>query len=556
MDFIELHIGTGGSDAHDTEAQAIGAVFGDQVEWIRRITERFAHFPALAVADNSGEVHVFEGHLPHVFITGHDHAGDPEEDDVRAGDQIGGRIECPECFIFGIALGIPGPPHGGKWPQPRTEPGVKHVRILRPAVSGRGLHAAINFLAAVPYRHPVSPPQLSADTPVLDAFQPVVINPSPAFRKELHFAPGHHRTGLLHTRVFQKPLFTQARLDGHIRPLAESNIVLIGLGLVQRPGRFQQFRRLLASHKPVEPSQIRPRLRRHFSIRRQHINDRQMMPLADLRIDFVMGRRDFQHPGAEFDIDPLIANDRNEPLLPRHIQRQRPHHLPANQMRIPGVLWIHRHCRVRRNRFRTRRRNGQKRARFIRQLHPKMIHESLLRLHDHFLVRQRRQRGRTPVDHPTPPINQTLLMQIHKHPLHTTRIIVVHGETRTVPVTRTSKRPQLLQNDPAILVFPLPDLGHQRVTPKIITMFDHPLLAQRLLHHILRRNPRMVSARKPHHLMTGHPRPPRQNVLDRVVQHMTHGQDPRHIRRRDDNRILGLRRFLVRTKTPGVEPPL
>jgi hypothetical protein len=47
-------------DRDDAEAQAVGAVFVDQVERIRRVAERLRHLAALRVADDPGEVDVAE----------------------------------------------------------------------------------------------------------------------------------------------------------------------------------------------------------------------------------------------------------------------------------------------------------------------------------------------------------------------------------------------------------------------------------------------------------------------------------------------------------------
>ena len=88
-----------GGDAHDTVAESVSAVLRDKVEGIGGIAEGLGHFAAFEVADDAGEVDILEGDggLDFLFgkrgevsvITaiveleaGHDHAGDPEEDDV------------------------------------------------------------------------------------------------------------------------------------------------------------------------------------------------------------------------------------------------------------------------------------------------------------------------------------------------------------------------------------------------------------------------------------------------------------------------------------------
>jgi hypothetical protein len=46
----------------------------------------------------------------------------------------------------------------------------------------------------------------------------------------LHYA----RLGLLHGGIFQKPLLAQARFNGHIGALAETDVVLVGLFFNER----------------------------------------------------------------------------------------------------------------------------------------------------------------------------------------------------------------------------------------------------------------------------------------------------------------------------------
>ena len=76
-------------------------------------------------------------------------------------------------------------------------------------------------------------------------------------------------------------------------------------------------------------------------------------------------------------------------------------------------------------------------------------------------------------------------------------------------------------------------------------MLHHAFLAQRFLHDVLRRDARVVGARQPQHLVPRHARAAREDVLDRVVQHMPEREHAGDIRRRDDDGIRGLRRSRV-----------
>ena len=80
-------------------------------------------------------------------------------------------------------------------PQPGTEPGIQHIRILldilRAAVAGsRVFNADDHFPAvpAIPDRNTVSPPELAADAPVTDIFHPVEIDLGKTLRDDFDAA--------------------------------------------------------------------------------------------------------------------------------------------------------------------------------------------------------------------------------------------------------------------------------------------------------------------------------------------------------------------------------
>ena len=63
----------------------------DEVDGVQHVALRFAHLLALAVADQAVDVHILERNAPGQMLRHHHHAGDPEEDDVEAGDEDAGR---------------------------------------------------------------------------------------------------------------------------------------------------------------------------------------------------------------------------------------------------------------------------------------------------------------------------------------------------------------------------------------------------------------------------------------------------------------------------------
>ena len=74
------------------KSHGIRTVFRYQIERVRRVSEGFRHFPAEFVADDAGKIDIPERYVLHEFVSGHDHSGYPEEENVRTCHQIIGRI--------------------------------------------------------------------------------------------------------------------------------------------------------------------------------------------------------------------------------------------------------------------------------------------------------------------------------------------------------------------------------------------------------------------------------------------------------------------------------
>ena len=157
------------------EAQRIGAISVDQLERVDDVAFRLRHLLALLVADQRMDVDVAERHFFHDVQAHHHHAGDPEEDDVEAGDENVGRV-------VALHLGrLVGPAEGGERPERGGEPGVEHVLVagerdaLAVMLLGEGgcLRLVLGDedlgVGAVPRGDLVAPPELARDAPGLDS---------------------------------------------------------------------------------------------------------------------------------------------------------------------------------------------------------------------------------------------------------------------------------------------------------------------------------------------------------------------------------------------------
>ena len=110
------------------------------------------------------------------------------------------------------------------------------------------------------------------------------------------------------------------------------------------------------------------------------------MARADVEVRLVVRGRDLEHAGAEFKIHMLVADDRDELLLARQFGGQRTDDVLADEMRVTRVFRIHGHGGVAGNRLGPSGGDGEPSVRRFRDLHLEVIHETVLRLHFHFLV--------------------------------------------------------------------------------------------------------------------------------------------------------------------------
>ena len=157
----------------------------------------------------------------------------------------------------------------------------------------------------------MAPPELAADAPILDVLQPVLVNRFPALGTKTNRARWTDRGArFLDPRIFQKPLLAQPRLDRDAGALAEAHRALMRLLFREQPALGEHFGRFLARGEAIEAVELRNAGAIDPAVRMQHVDHRQVVPLADLEIEFVVRRRHFQNAGAEFRIDPFVADDR------------------------------------------------------------------------------------------------------------------------------------------------------------------------------------------------------------------------------------------------------
>ena len=232
----------------------------DQVERIDDVALRLRHLLAVLVADEPGDVDLAERHVARELEPEHDHAGDPEEDDVEARHQHVGRIERRELRR------LPRPAECRERPEGRAEPGVEHVVVLaqrdgvsvaiapRPFRASAAVRATIDVAGlVVPRRDAVAPPQLAADAPVLDVVHPLEIRLRPVFRHEADAAVFDRRDRRLGQRCdAHVPLVRQPRFEHGVAAIAARHLQRVRVGLFEQSGRLQVRDDALACLEAIE----------------------------------------------------------------------------------------------------------------------------------------------------------------------------------------------------------------------------------------------------------------------------------------------------------------
>ena len=233
--------------------------------------------------------------------------------------------------------------------------------------------------------------------------------------------------------------------------------------------------------------------------------------------------------------------------------RKRTHRMLADKARVTRVVRMDGHRGVAHQRLGSRRGNFQIRPRLFRHLVAHYVELALGGLHDDFLVAQRRLRHRTPIDHALAAVNQPLRVKFDEYLLHLPRVILIHGKSLAVPIAGAAEAFELLDNDAAVFFLPRPH-ALQKFLPSQIAARFALFLAQLPLDHSLCGDAGMVRAWQPQHLVARLPRTARQDVLQRVVQHMAEREHTGDVRRWNDNGKPGLGGGGVGRKATFLDP--
>ncbi len=392
-----------------------------------------------------------ERDVPRQLEAQHDHARDPEEDDVVAGLHDRSGVVAVE-----IRGGL-GPTERRERPQARAEPRVEDVGVLdqalgRPAacLAGRGAvgvfgdgHVAVR---AVPGRDPVAPPELAAHVPVPDAREPVLPDLlEPLGQDPDAPAPARLERARREGLGADEPLGLETRLHDVVRALAAPEHELVRSLAFEVAERGEVLEDAGPGREPIQ-SGVGTRDGVERSVVLHHVDGRQAVPVADLEVGGIVGGSHLHGTRPEGAVHGLVGHDGHVAV------HERDPHAPAHERGVARVLGMHRHARVAQDRLGPGGGHGDPRGRvgcrrcLIDQVVAERPDRPLGRRRDHLEVGQARPAARAPVDERLGPVGQPGSKEPRERVADRRGAAIVHRVAEPAPVRRRTDPPLLAEH--------------------------------------------------------------------------------------------------------------
>ena len=193
----------------------------------------------------------------------------------------------------------------------------------------------------------MTPPQLTADTPVFDVFQPVAICIFIFSRVELQFVVHYRRQShvckVLHA---QEPLHRKFRLDSYVGAFRETYLIGVSFYLFQQVGSSQVFFNLFTNIKAIH-AYVHTSSFADSSVVVENIDRRQVVFFSQHIVVYIVCRSYFQTTGTKLNVYIVIFDNRND------TSNQRNDYFLTFQPLVFRVVWIDTHCSITHNCFRT-----------------------------------------------------------------------------------------------------------------------------------------------------------------------------------------------------------
>ena len=228
---IKVHVGAWCIVDDESHAEGVCTVFFLDFLWGDDVTFALTHLFSMLISHHAMQIHFFKRHCISAIESKHDHACDPEENNIFASLHDGGRV-------VGFKIITLGEVGGRKWPLSTREPRIECIRVffncattlctLRDRIIE--VNHSMPAVRAEFRRNRDAPDDLSRDIPVLDLTHPVTKDALVSVSRKMKFTRIECSDCTVSKRThFNKPLTLHLWFDLPVALIAAGNGVLIGV---------------------------------------------------------------------------------------------------------------------------------------------------------------------------------------------------------------------------------------------------------------------------------------------------------------------------------------
>ena len=416
-----------------------------------------------------------------------------------------------------------------------------HVGVL-----GKGVLPAT--VLAIEHGDAVAPPQLAADAPVLEVLHPggVGLRPARGVEGDLAGVDGVERRPL-ELVDGDEPLLGQPRLQRGVATVAVHDGVVMVLDVIEQVMLLEPLDDGLAALLAGHAGKLAVALDDH-RVLIEDIDLRQVVGLTHGVIVRVVGRRDLDKAGAKVGVDMPILKDGDLAVDDGELDGL------THKGGLLGVLRGDSHARVAEHGLGARGgdddvvlavdRLGQRVAQV-----PQM---ALLVLVLGLVVRDSGGAVGAPVDDALAAIDQTIVVPVTEDLAHGLRVVLVHGKALVIEVDGAAHALNLLDDDAAVLVGPIP-AGVDKLVATDLQATD-ALLFKLLVDLGLRGDTGVIGSEHPARGLAAHAGHTDDGILNGVVGGVTHVELAGHVGRRNGDGAVA--HALAALVVAAVEPLL